>query len=179
MRKLTWSARALGPSGGTSVHHTPSRLLRLRGKHLRSHEGNTPAFGFSACHLLAFVGLCLKMKGMRIDFGNSGPLGPGEMDYSLLCFGESLGLSGGDKCLRGPKYLTWLHTCVPMLWGFLWQQYPSFVTSVPPAPAPTSRSLLSKTRTGIISLKKLPYSPSSPGDGVYLGHGSIDIVAAQ
>lgn len=36
---------------------------KARAKHERSHQGNTPAFGFGACHLLAFVGLCCKNEG--------------------------------------------------------------------------------------------------------------------
>lgn len=62
LRKLTWSAQPVGPPGETSVYHIESVLRPkwegLRGKHVGSHRGNTPAFGISACHLLAFVGLC-------------------------------------------------------------------------------------------------------------------------
>lgn len=106
------------------------------------HWASVPA----TCLLL--LGWAVKWRGWEETWGSQDLWGPGEMDSSLLCFGASLWLSRSNKCLRGPRHLTGLHTWVPTLWGFLWQQFPSFLTFAPPAPAPTSRSLLSKTRIG-------------------------------
>ena len=77
-RKLTWSARTVGPSGGTSVHHTPSCLLRprwegLRGKYSRSHRGNT-------WHLATVPATCLLL------------LGWAENRRGLLMCGKALGI---------------------------------------------------------------------------------------
>lgn len=82
LRKLTWSARTVGPSGRTSVHHTPSCLLRPKreggttrkalAKPLGQYSSIWPLCLPPACSCWAVLN---EARWMRTGLGKSGPLG--------------------------------------------------------------------------------------------------------
>lgn len=163
LRKLTWSARAVGPSGGTSVHHTPSCLLRprregLRGKHLRSHQGNTPAFGVSACHLLAFVGLCWMRP---LEFRTS--VGQEKWTTAYLALEHPCYLPRITNALEVPHMASRMYFHAPKLPLIA---IPFFLDFCPSCPNSYFLGVYSPRRTlRTTSPSKPPYSPSSPAVG--------------
>lgn len=161
LRKLTWSIRPWVLWRDFCAPHSQlfaqTQMGGTKRKTLTKPAGQYSAFGVSACHLLAFAGLGWKQAQgpphVRKDFGNSRPAG--DMNHCPPCLWASSLRSSSNKGPRGSRLFTWLHTCVPELW----QQYPSFFTSVLPAPTCTCSPRLA---LGIASPKTLPNFPRLP-----------------